>query len=170
MWRVIHPISSSRCILSRKVRRRGSVKEPQGSSPSQGDAAEIADFVKKHEGARFLGLNVSSAKVAANYLKTQNFDVEGPVPGSIMKEGETKTPAPMWYSVSTADKPLLTSWDSACRFSLSNTFPAMIGRKGTQRGLDETSQHSDWHSCCMVRCTRSEGPATHASRCGLCSR
>jgi len=82
-----------------------SVKEPQGNSPSQGDAAEIADFVKKHEGAMFLGLNVSSAKVAAGFLKTQNFDVEGPDPGSIMKEGETKPPPPQWYDVSTADKP-----------------------------------------------------------------
>lgn len=72
---------------------------------TRGDAAEIADFVKKHEGAVFLGLNVSSAKVAASYLKTQNFDVEGPDPGSRMKEGETKLPPPQWYLVSTADKP-----------------------------------------------------------------
>ncbi len=75
---------------------------------AQSDAAEIADiadFVKKHEGAVFLGLNVSSAKVAASYLRTQNFDVEGPDPGSRMKEGETKPPPPQWYLVSTADKP-----------------------------------------------------------------
>lgn len=82
-----------------------SVKEAQGNTASQGDAAEIADFVKKHEGAMFLGLNVSSAKDAASYLKTQNFDVEGPDPGSLMKEGETKPPPPQWYSVGTADKP-----------------------------------------------------------------
>ncbi len=72
---------------------------------AQGDTAEIADFLKKHEGAMFLGLNVSSAKGAASYLKTQNFDVEGPNPGSLMKEGETKPPPPQWYSVGTADKP-----------------------------------------------------------------
>ena len=82
-----------------------SVREAQGNIASQGDAAEIADFVKKHEGAMFLGLNVSSAKLAASYLETQNFDVEGPDPGSLMKEGETKSPPPQWYSVSTADKP-----------------------------------------------------------------
>lgn len=84
------------------------VRQAQGDTTSQGDAAEIADiadFVKKHEGAVFLGLNVSSAKVAASYLKTQNFDVEGPDPGSRMKEGETKPPPPQWYLVSTADKP-----------------------------------------------------------------
>lgn len=81
-----------------------SVKQAQGNTASQGDAAEIADFVKKHEGAMFLGLNVSSAKDAAGYLKAQNFDVEGPDPGSLMKEGETKPP-PQWYSVGTADKP-----------------------------------------------------------------
>ncbi len=65
----------------------------------------IADFVKKHEGAMFLGINVSSAKAAADYLKARNFDVDGPEPGSIMKEGETALPPPMWYSVDSADKP-----------------------------------------------------------------
>jgi catechol 2,3-dioxygenase-like lactoylglutathione lyase family enzyme len=77
-----------------------------GSAPAaQGDAAEIADFVKKHEGAMFLGIDVSSAKVAADYLKAHNFDVKGPDPGSVMKEGETTLPPPMWYDVTTADKP-----------------------------------------------------------------
>ena len=60
-----------------------------GNTPiTQGDACYIADFVKKHEGAMFLGVNVSSAKTAADYLKARNFDVNGPNPGSIMKEGE----------------------------------------------------------------------------------
>jgi len=77
-----------------------------GSTPTaQGDASEIADFVKKHEGAMFLGINVSSAKAAADYLKMRNFDVAGPNPGSIMSEGETTPPPPMWYSVEPADKP-----------------------------------------------------------------
>ncbi len=76
-------------------------------SPStvQGFDSETADFVKKHEGAVFLGIDVSSAKAAADYLKARNFDVEGPDPGSVMKEGETTLPPAMWYSVSTADKP-----------------------------------------------------------------
>jgi catechol 2,3-dioxygenase-like lactoylglutathione lyase family enzyme len=76
-----------------------------GEPAAKGDAAEVADFVKKHEGAMFLGLEVSSAKAAAEYLRAHNFDVEGPEPGSIMKEGETTPPPPMWYDVSTADKP-----------------------------------------------------------------
>jgi catechol 2,3-dioxygenase-like lactoylglutathione lyase family enzyme len=75
-----------------------------GSTPVGYDS-EIADFVKKHEGAVFLGINVSSAKAAVDYLKTRNFDVYGPDPGSIMKEGETTLPPPMWYTVSVADKP-----------------------------------------------------------------
>jgi len=66
---------------------------------------ELAEFVTKHEGAMFLGIDVSSAKAAADYLKAHNFDVTGPDPGSIMKEGETTPPPPMWYDVSTADKP-----------------------------------------------------------------
>lgn len=76
-----------------------------GTAITHGDASEIADSVKKHEGAMFLGINVSSAKAAADYLKARNFDVDGPDPGSIMKEGETTPPPPMWYTVGTADKP-----------------------------------------------------------------
>jgi hypothetical protein len=53
----------------------------------------------------FLGIDVSSAKAAADYLKARNFDVNGPDPGSIMKEGETTLPPPMWYLVNPADKP-----------------------------------------------------------------
>ncbi len=75
------------------------------TSIKQGDASEIADFLNRHEGAMFLGINVASAKAAADYLKAHNFDVTGPDPGSIMKEGETTPPPPMWYSVGTADKP-----------------------------------------------------------------
>jgi len=75
------------------------------TSIKQGDASEIADFLKRHEGAMFLGINVASARAAADYLKANNFDVTGPDPGSIMKEGETTPPPPMWYSVGTADKP-----------------------------------------------------------------
>lgn len=76
-----------------------------GTPAAHSDASEVAEFVKKHEGAMFLGINVSSAKAAADYLKAHNFDVTGPDPGSIMKEGETTPPPPMWYDVSTADKP-----------------------------------------------------------------
>jgi hypothetical protein len=68
-----------------------------------GYASEIADFLKKHEGAMFLGINVSSAKAAADYLKARNFAVSGPDPGSIMKERETTLPPPMWYSVDPAE-------------------------------------------------------------------
>jgi catechol 2,3-dioxygenase-like lactoylglutathione lyase family enzyme len=79
-----------------------SVKQPQDANR---DAVGIADFAKKHEGAMFLGLNVSSAKDTASYLKTQGFDVTAPDPGSIMTGSETKPPPPLWYTVSTADKP-----------------------------------------------------------------
>jgi len=75
------------------------------SGTKQGDASDIAEFAKKHEGAMFLGINVSSAKAAADYLKAHNFDVPDPEPGSIMSESETKPPPPQWYTVGTADKP-----------------------------------------------------------------
>ena len=76
-----------------------------GAPVASSDAAEVADFVKKHEGAMFLGIDVSSAKAAADYLRAHNFDVKGPDAGSVMREGETTPPPPMWYDVSTADKP-----------------------------------------------------------------
>jgi len=79
---------------------------PAPGDPAAHDlAAEEADFIRKHEGAMFLGLNVSSANATASYLKTQNFDVEDPQPGSRMKEGETKPPPAQWYILGIADKP-----------------------------------------------------------------
>ncbi len=65
----------------------------------QGDASWIADFLKRQEGLMALGINVSSAKATADYLKARNFAIDGPVPGSNMKEGETTLPPPMWYTV-----------------------------------------------------------------------
>jgi hypothetical protein len=82
-----------------------SLSEPRGGVPPRGDAAAVAEFVKKHDGAMFLGLNVSSVDSAASYLRRRNFDVDGPIPGGRMKEGETKPPPPQWYLMSTAEKP-----------------------------------------------------------------
>jgi hypothetical protein len=42
----------------------------------------IADFLKKHDGAMFLGIEVSSAKAAADYLKARNFDATDPNPAA----------------------------------------------------------------------------------------
>jgi len=100
------PGGLSNCSVSLQNNSHLEMLAVSGNTPiTKGDASEIGDFVKKHEGAMFLGINVSSAKAAADYLKAHNFDVTGPDPGSIMKEGETTPPPPMWYDVSTADKP-----------------------------------------------------------------
>lgn len=64
-----------------------------------GMAMELADFLKKREGAMFLAIDVSSAKTAAEYLKARNFAVQGPIPGSVMKEGETTPPPAQYYTV-----------------------------------------------------------------------
>jgi catechol 2,3-dioxygenase-like lactoylglutathione lyase family enzyme len=74
-------------------------------SAKQGDAAALAEFLRQHEGAMFLGINVSSAKRAADYLKAHNFDVVGPDPGSIMGQGQTTPPPAMWFDVGINDKP-----------------------------------------------------------------
>jgi Glyoxalase-like domain len=75
------------------------------ASIKKGMAAMIADFLKKQEGAMFLGIDVSSANATADDLKTRNFDATNPEPGSYLKEGETTLLPPMWYSVSPADEP-----------------------------------------------------------------
>ena len=75
-------------------------------APNYGkEAADVGDFLKKHEGPMFLGLNTSSAKAAADALKARDFDAVGPEPGSIMTGDEKKPPPPMWYDVYTPDKP-----------------------------------------------------------------
>ncbi|MGA8214329.1 MAG: VOC family protein [Candidatus Sulfotelmatobacter sp.] len=100
------PGGLSNCSVSLQNNSYLELLAVSGGTPSaHSDASEVAEFVTKHEGAMFLGIDVSSAKAAANYLKANNFDVTGPDPGSIMKEGETTPPPPMWYDVSTADKP-----------------------------------------------------------------
>jgi hypothetical protein len=73
------------------------VSATPSSQEKSADATEVRDFLKKHEGAMFLGLNVPSAAVAANYLRDHNFDVEGPTPGSIMEKGETELPPAQWF-------------------------------------------------------------------------
>ena len=100
------PGGLSNCSVSFQNNSYLELLSVSGGTPSaHSDAAEVAEFATKHEGAMFLGIDVSSAKAAADYLKAHNFDVKGPDPGSIMKEGETTPPPPMWYDVSTADKP-----------------------------------------------------------------
>jgi catechol 2,3-dioxygenase-like lactoylglutathione lyase family enzyme len=100
------PGGVSNCSISLQNNSYLELLSVSGGTPTaQGDAADLAEFVTKHEGAMFLGIDVSSAKAAADYLKAHNFDVKGPDPGSIMKEGETTPPPPMWYDVTTADKP-----------------------------------------------------------------
>jgi catechol 2,3-dioxygenase-like lactoylglutathione lyase family enzyme len=79
-----------------------SVKDPKTSS---GEMADFVSFAGKHDGAMFLGLQVSSAKETATFLKTRNFDVTGPDAGQISKPGETEPPPPQWYTVAPADKP-----------------------------------------------------------------
>jgi catechol 2,3-dioxygenase-like lactoylglutathione lyase family enzyme len=104
-------------------------------SQPAGWVAEVADFVKKHEGAMFLGIDVSSAKAAADYLRAHDFDVQGPDPGSIMKEGETTPPPPMWYDVSTADKPAANKKGFGIPFFLVEYLTAERREKRRAEGL-----------------------------------
>lgn len=75
-------------------------------SYSEGSSAsDIVDFAKKHEGAYFLGLNVSSAQETSDYLKARDFDASSPEPGTVKKSGDPEPPPTRWYTVGTADKP-----------------------------------------------------------------
>jgi catechol 2,3-dioxygenase-like lactoylglutathione lyase family enzyme len=80
----------------------GSTSIKQGSM-----ASVIAEFTQKGERAMFLGINVSSAAAAADYLTAHGFDVSRPHPGSSMEEGQTTLPPPMWYSVMFSHMPAL---------------------------------------------------------------
>jgi catechol 2,3-dioxygenase-like lactoylglutathione lyase family enzyme len=70
-----------------------------GSTPNkQGMTAQIANFLKRHEGAMALGIDVSSAQATADYLRARNVAVNGPHTGTVKWEEET-TPG-MWNWVS----------------------------------------------------------------------
>jgi catechol 2,3-dioxygenase-like lactoylglutathione lyase family enzyme len=101
------PGGVSNAIVSFQKNSHLELLSVSGSTPIKpGMASMIAAFLKKHEGAVFLGVEVSSAKATADYLKARTFEVDGPQPGSYMKEGETTLLPPMWYSVSPADEPV----------------------------------------------------------------
>jgi catechol 2,3-dioxygenase-like lactoylglutathione lyase family enzyme len=75
------------------------------TSTKRGMAAHIAEFLKSHEGAVFLGVDVSSAAAAADYLTAHGFDATRPIPGAVMKDGESAPPPPQYYNVQISDTP-----------------------------------------------------------------
>jgi catechol 2,3-dioxygenase-like lactoylglutathione lyase family enzyme len=82
-----------------------SIKSAEKNSNVPVEDFGITKFLDKHEGAMFLGLNVSSAKDSADYLRKQNFDVSGPDPGSLMERDQNTPPPPEWYTFGTEDNP-----------------------------------------------------------------
>jgi catechol 2,3-dioxygenase-like lactoylglutathione lyase family enzyme len=70
-----------------------------------GDGKYIHDFAAQHEGGMFLGLNVSSAKATADYLRARGVDARGPEPGGAKAAQGPTPPGAQWYDVSTPDKP-----------------------------------------------------------------
>jgi catechol 2,3-dioxygenase-like lactoylglutathione lyase family enzyme len=71
----------------------------------RGMAAHIAEFLKTHEGAVFLGIDVSSAATAADYLTAHGFDASPPIPGAVTKDGDSTPPLPQYYNVHISDTP-----------------------------------------------------------------
>jgi len=48
----------------------------------------VANFLEKHEGALFLGLDVSPVEDTAKLLRTRGFNIQGPEAGSISEDSE----------------------------------------------------------------------------------
>lgn len=66
-------------------------KTPPGAATMQ--------FLKKHQGAIMLGLDVSSASDTAAYLRGRGFEVAGPIGGTYTPAGVKVTPPELWKQV-----------------------------------------------------------------------
>jgi catechol 2,3-dioxygenase-like lactoylglutathione lyase family enzyme len=64
------------------------------------------DFLEKHEGVRFLILNVSSAEGTAKFLRARGLDVNDPATRTIITPGAKEPPPPIGWAV-TFNKPIL---------------------------------------------------------------
>jgi hypothetical protein len=60
---------------------------------------EIAELLKRGEGAIGAGLEIPSGENAARTLRASGVKVEGPTAGSIVLNGETKEPTRRWSTV-----------------------------------------------------------------------
>jgi catechol 2,3-dioxygenase-like lactoylglutathione lyase family enzyme len=60
---------------------------------------DMADRLKKGEGAVLAGLLVASAEQAARDLSAAGLKIKGPTPGTIMKAGEKEPPPPLWWTL-----------------------------------------------------------------------
>jgi catechol 2,3-dioxygenase-like lactoylglutathione lyase family enzyme len=74
------------------------IYDPQKARKSPESAATML-FLKKHQGAIVLGLDVSSASATAAYLRGRNFEVAGPMGGTVTPAGAKKTPSELWKTV-----------------------------------------------------------------------
>jgi hypothetical protein len=81
-------------IIAARIRKEGSC-EPTSSKKritvydrekAAQENLDMIAFLDQHEGARFLGLALSSADATASYLRSRGFDVEGPGGGTITPE------------------------------------------------------------------------------------
>ena len=63
-------------------------------------------FLEKHEGAKFLMLNVSSAQGTARFLRARGLDVSDPGARTLMAPGTKEMPPPTGWAV-TFNKPIL---------------------------------------------------------------
>ncbi|HVR95968.1 MAG TPA: VOC family protein [Thermoanaerobaculia bacterium] len=105
-----------RTLLGFKVKRQG--KFPEGVESSsisfmdrgylefvgiydheKAAQAEVAEFLRGHEGADGMGLHVSSARQTASFLQPRGFQVEGPASMDYLPEG-AKEPQQFWLTVS----------------------------------------------------------------------
>jgi catechol 2,3-dioxygenase-like lactoylglutathione lyase family enzyme len=68
------------------------------SEEAMGFMPQLPAFLEQHErGAIYLGLDVTSAEHAAEYLASQGFQMVGPLGGSAALEGLDEPPPEMWH-------------------------------------------------------------------------
>lgn len=72
------------------------------------EASDLAAFPEKREGANWLGLNVSSARQTADFLRARGFDVNEPEGSTYTPEGAKEAQPALWQTVS-FKKPLVPS-------------------------------------------------------------
>ena len=62
-------------------------------------SSDLAGFLKRREGASLLGLNVSSARQTADFLRARGFDVSEPQGSSYTPEGSKEAQPALWQTV-----------------------------------------------------------------------
>src|SRR6202158_5195219 len=102
---------------------------------ASGQALDRIKFLKKHQGAVFLALNVSSAQRTAEFLRSRELDIKAPAAASITLSGETE-PTPATFRIVALKRDVVPIET----FFIEYVKPA-IDKRGHRPSLDQYRQH-----------------------------